>query len=98
MKQQGLTPNNVFADMVDEAEGVDKMEGLQSHENQDIYEKSIKILEAYFDIEDGLDENLAPGMDESAGTYQFGMPVDPSAAAGGFGAAPQGGFNFQNLG
>eukprot|EP00192_Tetraselmis_astigmatica_P003312 CAMPEP_0117681070 /NCGR_PEP_ID=MMETSP0804-20121206/18746_1 /TAXON_ID=1074897 /ORGANISM="Tetraselmis astigmatica, Strain CCMP880" /LENGTH=589 /DNA_ID=CAMNT_0005490723 /DNA_START=113 /DNA_END=1880 /DNA_ORIENTATION=- len=94
MKEQGLTTTNVFADMVDEAEGLDKIEGLQNHENQDIYEKSVKVLETYFDIDDGLDENLAPGMDENAGTYQFGM--DGAAAAGGFGA-PQGGFNFQTL-
>lgn len=89
-----MAPNNPFADMIDEHEGLDKIEGLQNHENQDIYEKAVKVLETYFDVDEGLDENLAPGMDASGG-YQFGMPVDPSG--GGFGA-PQAGFNFQNMG
>mmetsp|Transcript_17524 Transcript_17524/g.44511 ORF Transcript_17524/g.44511 Transcript_17524/m.44511 type:complete len:546 (-) Transcript_17524:417-2054(-) len=95
LKEQGLHPSNPFADMVDEAEGLDKIEGLQNHENQDIYEKAVKVLENYFDIDDGLDENLAPGMDEGTGTYQFGMPVDGTAQQGGF--VPQGGFDFNNM-
>jgi len=93
IKEQGLAPNNPYADMIDEAEGLDKIEGLQNHENQDIYEKAVKVLETYFDVDDGLDENLAPAMD--AGGYQFGMPTDDSAP--GFGA-PAAGFNFQNMG
>ena len=98
IKEQGLSPNNAFADMIDEAEGLDKIEGLQNHENQDIYEKAVKVLETYFDVDEGLDENLAPAMDAATGGYQFGMPTEGAAeGAGGFGA-PATGFNFQNMG
>lgn len=59
----------------------------QNHSNEDIYEKAVAILEAYFDVEDGEEENLAPAVAEG-GTYAFGAPQ-------GFGAAaPAGGFNF----
>jgi HEAT repeat protein len=85
---------NPYATLVDEAEGLDKIEELQNHSNEDIYEKAVAILEAYFDVEDGEVENLAPGVDAAAGTYTFGQA--PGGGAGGFGggAAPQGGFNF----
>uniref|UniRef100_A0A061QX28 Importin subunit alpha n=1 Tax=Tetraselmis sp. GSL018 TaxID=582737 RepID=A0A061QX28_9CHLO len=98
IKEQGLAASNPFGDLLDEAEGLDKIEGLQNHENQDIYEKAIKILETFFDVDEGLDENLAPGMDANASSYQFGMPVDGSGSGAPAFAPPQGGFNFQNMG
>lgn len=61
----------------------------QNHSNEDIYEKAVAILEAYFDVEDGEEENLAPAVAEG-GTYAFGSGPQ------GFGAAaPAGGFSFQ---
>ena len=78
---------NPYANLVDEAEGLDKIEGLQSHSNEDIYEKAVALLEHYFDVEDGEVENLAPAVDAAAGTYAFG-------AGAGVGAPPAGGFNF----
>ena len=81
---------NVYANAVDEAEGLDKIEDLQNHANEEIYDKAANILEAFFDVEDGEVENLAPAVDANQGTYSFGAP--PSAATQG--AVPQGGFNF----
>lgn len=43
---------NQFANFVEEAEGLDKIEALQSHQNNDIYEKAVKILENYFAAEE----------------------------------------------
>jgi hypothetical protein len=80
----GIGAANPYATMVDEAEGLDKIEELQNHSNEDIYEKAIQLLESYFDVEDGEVENLAPPVDASAQTYAFG-------AGQGQGA---GGFNF----
>ena len=37
---------------------------LQNHSNEDIYEKAVAILETYFDVEDGEEENLAPAVAE----------------------------------
>ena len=51
---------NPYARLVDEAEGLDKIEELQNHNNEDIYDKVVSIMETFFDVEDGEVENLAP--------------------------------------
>lgn len=78
----GVGASNPYATMVDEAEGLDKIEELQNHSNEDIYEKAVTLLENYFDVEDGEVENLAPAVDASAGTYAFGQ--GPSVGGGAF--------------
>eukprot|EP01052_Picozoa_sp_SAG31_P005095 SAG31_NODE_219_length_19926_cov_4.297297_8_plen_554_part_00 len=74
---------NNYATLVEEAEGLDKLEDLQSHANDDIYQRAVKILEAYFGEEDEDDdtENLAPGCDE-AGAYSFGLQQAAPAFSG----------------
>ncbi|WZZ26438.1 hypothetical protein YC2023_009839 [Brassica napus] len=74
---------NYYAQLIDDAEGLEKIENLQSHDNSEIYEKAVKILETYWLEEE--DETLPPG-DESAQGFQFG---------GSDAAAPPGGFNFK---
>ena len=44
---------NTHANFIDEAQGLDKIENLQNHENQDIYDKAVKILETYYGAEAG---------------------------------------------
>lgn len=73
---------NVFAQMIDDAEGLEKIENLQSHDNNEIYEKAVKILETYWLEED--DEQLPLG-DASQSGFNFG---------GGEVSVPSGGFNF----
>lgn len=73
---------NLYAQLIDDAEGLEKIENLQSHDNTEIYEKAVKILETYW-VEDE-DEPLPPG-DAAQSGFQFGgnqLPV------------PSGGFNF----
>ncbi len=55
--------------------GLDKIEFLQSHENQDIYQKAFDIIERHFSGEEE-DEKLAPDVDENAQEYQFGAPQE----------------------
>ena len=43
--------NNAHATLVDHAGGLDKIENLQNHENADIYDKAVKILETYYGAE-----------------------------------------------
>lgn len=74
---------NQMALYVTEADGLNKIEELQSHSNNDIYEKSIKILEHYFGVEDEA-EMAAIAPPQQGGQFGFGMGD----------AAPQG-FNFQ---
>nr|GEU61900.1 importin subunit alpha-2-like [Tanacetum cinerariifolium] len=72
---------NLYAQMVDEAEGLEKIEQLQSHDNTEIYEKSIKLLETYWLEEE--DDVMPPGDADQPG---FGF--------GGANSIPAGGFNF----
>lgn len=45
--------------------------------------QAASILEAYFDVEDGEVENLAPQVDANAGTYTFGGPMQPAGPGNG---------------
>uniref|UniRef100_A0A251TE75 Importin subunit alpha n=1 Tax=Helianthus annuus TaxID=4232 RepID=A0A251TE75_HELAN len=59
-KQAGNSGDvNFFAQLIDDADGLEKIENLQSHDNNEIYEKAVKILETYWLDED--DENVADG-------------------------------------
>lgn len=73
---------NYYAQLIDDAEGLDKIENLQSHDNNEIYEKAVKILEQYWLEEE--DETLPTG-DGSQSGFQFG---------GNDVSVPSGGFNF----
>ncbi|KAJ8601091.1 hypothetical protein CTAYLR_007831 [Chrysophaeum taylorii] len=70
-------PHNVMAAHIAEAEGLKKIEDLQQHDNHDIYEKAVRILEKYFGVDDE-DANIAP---EAAGqNFAFGVnPGQPRA-------------------
>jgi len=75
--------SNKFAEAVEECGGLDKLEALQRHDNEEIYDKALKILKGYFDSVDEEDAGSAP---QNQGN-QFGFGGAPSAPSGG-------GFNF----
>ena len=50
--------------------GIDKIEFLQSHENQDIYQKAFDIIDRYFSSGEE-DTKLAPKIDENAQVFEF---------------------------
>ncbi|KAI8473408.1 MAG: importin alpha [Monoraphidium minutum] len=91
-KQPGGSGSNPYAQLVEDAEGLDKIEGLQEHQNEELYEKAVAILEAYFECEEGEDQNLAP--QAGAAAYAFGAAAGAGGAAPGAAAAAPGGFNF----
>jgi len=64
-------PGNDVATQIDEFGGVQKLEALQRHQANEIYEKSLKILETYFEAEDD-DQNIAPNVNANTQTYAFG--------------------------
>ncbi|XP_014496192.1 importin subunit alpha [Vigna radiata var. radiata] len=72
---------NLYGHMIDDAEGLEKIENLQSHDNTEIYEKAVKILETYWTEED--DETVPPG-DASQSGFNFGGHEFPSVPSGGF--------------
>ncbi|KAL1545977.1 Importin subunit alpha-4 [Salvia divinorum] len=77
---------NIYAQMIDDCEGLDKIENLQSHDNNEIYEKAVKILEKYW-VEEEDDQNLGDGVDANQGDGGFSF-------ANGKPNVPPGGFNF----
>ncbi|KAK2143233.1 hypothetical protein LSH36_861g01035 [Paralvinella palmiformis] len=70
--------------MIEEAGGLDKIEALQQHENEQVYHTALNIIEKYFSSEGDEDDNLLPSNGQGEG-FQF------SEAAS---AAPDGGFTF----
>ncbi|CAN8295880.1 unnamed protein product [Cochlearia groenlandica] len=74
---------NIYAQMIDDAEGLEKIENLQSHDNTEIYEKAVKILESYWAEEDEEEEENNGGHEN----FQFGGNQSGNAP-------PTGGFNF----
>ena len=89
------TPNQM-AIYVSEAEGLNKIEDLQQHSNNDIYEKAIKILETYFGVEEEEEmTSIAPTMADG-NQFQFGLqpPANPSALPDPSQSGGGGGFDF----
>jgi hypothetical protein len=55
---QGDDGENSWADLVEECGGLDTIEDLQEHENEDIYQKYLHLIESYFGDDDDEDESL----------------------------------------
>ncbi|GLJ10620.1 hypothetical protein SUGI_0131920 [Cryptomeria japonica] len=71
-KDLGNISINSFAQLIDDAEGLEKIENLQNHDNEDIYEKAVKILEMYWQEDDEDEQNIAhPGTDGQP-AFSFG--------------------------
>jgi hypothetical protein len=86
-KESGMNDGiNIYAQAVDECDGLDKIENLQTHDNVEIYEKAVKILERYWaEEEDGLgmvEDNNNNGNNIQSG-FTFGNS-QPNLPAGGF--------------
>ncbi|GAV73371.1 Arm domain-containing protein/IBB domain-containing protein [Cephalotus follicularis] len=84
-KEMGMNDGiNLYAQMIDECEGLDKIENLQTHDNNEIYEKAVKILERYWAEDDEEEQNLPDGSD---GNQQQGFAFgtnQPNIPPGGF--------------
>ena len=85
-KEKAGSEMNDMVSLVEEADGMEKLEQLQSHANDDIYQRAVKILESYFG-EEGEEEDgeLEPQLVEGGDQFQFGL---------GDGGGQAGGFNF----
>lgn len=56
--------------------GLDKIEFLQSHENQEIYQKAFDLIEHYFGVEEE-DASIVPQVDQNQGQYIFQQSEGP---------------------
>jgi importin subunit alpha-1 len=74
---------NAYADFVDECGGMEKIEQLQNHENEELYKKALSIMERYFADEDDdeIDMGAPTASSTTAFTFGSGLPV---AASSGF--------------
>ncbi|KAL7442836.1 hypothetical protein ACHAXH_009544 [Discostella pseudostelligera] len=67
--------HNQMATFVAEAEGLNKIEELQQHSNNDIYEKCVKILETFFGVDEEEEmANIVPDMAEDGNQFAFSAP------------------------
>ncbi|KAM7009526.1 importin subunit alpha-1-like [Tautogolabrus adspersus] len=57
--------------MIEEVGGLEKIEALQSHENEAVYKSALNIIDKFFS-EDSEDESVAP--EASADSYSFQIP------------------------
>jgi len=78
-----LGETDKVAVMVEECGGLDKIEALQSHENETIYQKALNIIETYFPDGDQEVEGMA-GPEATESGFQFSEPNN----------MPSNGFNF----
>lgn len=75
---------NLYAQVIDECEGLDKIESLQTHDNNEIYEKAVKILEKFWSEEDDEQQNVGDGnQQQQQEGFSFGDNL-PTVPAGGF--------------
>ena len=80
--------HNQMSTYVAEAEGLNKIEELQQHSNNDIYEKCIKILETFFGVDEEEEmANIAPEMVEGGNQFAFSAPTQGMEDGNGNGAA-----------
>eukprot|EP01125_Pyxidicula_operculata_P002972 TRINITY_DN129_c0_g1_i1.p1 TRINITY_DN129_c0_g1~~TRINITY_DN129_c0_g1_i1.p1 ORF type:complete len:518 (-),score=165.53 TRINITY_DN129_c0_g1_i1:226-1779(-) len=63
---------NPYVGIIEDCNGLDKIENLQNHSNNEIYEKVISILEEYFGAEEE-DQNTAPNINAANNSFAFGV-------------------------
>jgi len=71
---------NLYALQVEECFGLDRIEYLQEHENEEIYHKAFEIIENYFrdDQKEGEDLNIVPDATSEHFAFGAGAHVEPT--------------------
>jgi len=70
----------IIAAEIEKCSGLDKIESLQSHENEEIYKLAYELIDQYFSEEQEEDANLAPGQEADA----FNFTAAPDVPNAGF--------------
>jgi hypothetical protein len=86
-QQHGGGARNYVAVQVEECGGLDKIEQLQEHESEDVYQRSQDLLRDFFAAAESADDgNLgvqAPAAQANGFSFNV-QPMAPAVAAGGF--------------
>lgn len=92
-EEQGLQENPCCT-LIEQAEGLSRIESLQEDPNEEVYAKAMHILETYFPLEDG-DGDIADDVAAVAQgqNFQFGAAVPQGGFTFGAGATPMFGAN-----
>ena len=80
-KNAGFTYVNEYLSQIQEAGGLDKIEDLQSHENTQVNEKAVQIVDDYL-----AEDEMLPTYDSPQSAFVFSTYQQPEV--------PPGGFNF----
>ncbi|KAG7537232.1 Armadillo [Arabidopsis suecica] len=67
---------NSYCQMIEDAEGLEKIENLQLHVNNEIYKKAVKILQTFWLVEEGGDTDGDNDDDDDDGCSQAGFQFD----------------------
>ncbi|CAL4975523.1 unnamed protein product [Urochloa decumbens] len=54
-KHSGICDINLYAQMIDDVEGLDKIENIISHENNNLYKMAVHLYETYWLVEDNFE-------------------------------------------
>lgn len=77
-KQAGRTcSNNIYVDAIEECGGLDGLELCQRHDNEEIYDRSVRMLREHFESEEA-EEASVPAVN-AANQFSFGMSTGPAA-------------------
>ena len=63
----------LYANLVEEAGGLDKLEMLQHHENIDVYRKAVNIVREFFD-----NDEMDADQDDDNALQSNGQPKQPA--------------------
>jgi hypothetical protein len=99
LEKSGSEATEKLTGMVDECGGIDVLEELQQHEDSNVYNKAISLIEKWFgtDDDDETENSFVPNVDASAtagssSAFSFGaVPATPTCAPA---ATASGPFNF----
>jgi hypothetical protein len=81
-KNLGAGDVNNYTQMLDDADGLEKIENLQNHDNTEIYEKAVKLIESYWLEEE---DDAMPSSENPQNGFNFGNQQN---------SVPFGGFKF----
>eukprot|EP00049_Salpingoeca_infusionum_P019365 m.361567 g.361567 ORF g.361567 m.361567 type:complete len:533 (-) comp19687_c0_seq1:960-2558(-) len=74
---------NPCCDWIEEAGGVDALEELQDHLNEEVYEKALHLIETYYPEDDSAEDISCAPATTASGHFGFGQQQVPAITMGG---------------